>query len=326
MAEFRRTKPEGLTLNLQSPICNLSIIIPSHRRADLLQLCLASVARFASSGTEVIVVDDGSPRGIISETAGRFSGVTVIRRARAGGFCAAANAGIAAATSPVVELLNDDAEVTAGWADAALAWFADAGVVAVAPLVLQNDAARLARGLPPLIDTAGDEYDRGGFARKRGHGQIWANGRRQPAGTSRPHQPADAGRSPHSVFAASACAAFYRRAAVLAAGGFPEHFGAYFEDVDLSFRLRKLGGEIVHEPRSVVWHRVSSSYGKSPSRRVLEQQSCNEERVFWRNVRGRDRLRHLPRHAAVLAGKAVRRWQEGTFLPWFLGRVRGITG
>jgi GT2 family glycosyltransferase len=129
-----------------------------------------------------------------------------------------------------------------------------------------------------------------------------------------------------SVFGASACAAFYRREALLRAGGFPEHFGAYFEDVDLSFRLRRLGFEIVYDPAAVVWHRVSGSYGRKPSRRVLEQQSCNEERVFWRNVRGRDRVRWLPRHAAVLVAKGWRRFQEGTLLPWLLGRVRAALG
>ena len=285
----------------------LSIVIPSHNRAELLRLCLASVARFAPPRTELIVVDDGSPGAIVSKTASEF-GVKVIRHAKARGFCAAANAGIAAATAPVVELLNDDAEVTEGWADAALAWFADDRVAAVAPLVLQNDPERRVRGLPPLIDTAGDEYDRGGFARKRRHGLVaTANAR-----------------SPQSVFGASACAAFYRREAVLRAGGFPEHFQAYFEDVDLSFRLRRLGYDIVYDTASIVWHRVSSSYGKRPSRRVLEQQSCNEEWLFWRNTRGMDRLRYLPRHAAVLAAKALKRFQEGTFLPWLLGRVRSV--
>ena len=277
----------------------LTVIIPSHRRVDLLQLCLASVTRFAPVGTETIVVDDGSKDAIISRTAERFTGVKVIRRAKPGGFCIAANAGIAAAASPIIEMLNDDAEVTAGWAEAPLKLFADERVAAVAPLVLQNDPERIANGLPTRIDTAGDEYDRGGFARKR---------------TSMAR--------PGPVFAASACAAFYRRDAVLRAGGFPEHFRAYFEDVDLSFRLRHLGFEILFEPNSVVWHRVSSSYGKRPSRKVLEQQSCNEERVFWRNIRGAERLRYMPRHAAVLAGKALRRWQEGTLLPWFMGRVR----
>ena len=286
----------------------LSVVIPSHVRADLLRLCLASVERFAPSGTETIVVDDGSPGGVVSRTAREYGAIRIIRHARARGFCASANAGIALATAPVVQLLNDDTEVTEGWAEAALQWFADERVAAVAPLVLQNDPHRRAAGLPALIDTAGDEYDLGGFARKRGRGQ-------------------ECDRYPFprgGVFGASACAAFYRRDAILRAGGFPEHFRAYFEDVDLSFRLRRMGFDILYDPNSVVWHRVSASYGRRPSRRVLEQQSCNEERVFWRNVRGYERLRWLPRHAVVLAGKAIRRFQERTFLPWFLGRVRAV--
>lgn len=287
-------------------MASLTVIVPSHRRTDLLRLCLASVVRFAPPGTEIVVVDDGSKDAVVAQTAERFVGVKVVRRAKAGGFCAAANAGISAATAPIIEMLNDDAEVTADWANVPLKLFADERVAAVAPLVLQNDPERLARGLPPLIDTAGDDYDRGGFASKRGHGSVWARG--------------DAPRSP--VAAASACAAFYRRDAVLNAGGFPEHFRAYFEDVDLSLRLRRRGFDILFEPSSVVWHRVSSSYGKRPSRKMLEQQSCNEERVFWRSVRGADRFRYLPRHAAVLAGKALRRWQEGTLLPWIMGRFR----
>jgi GT2 family glycosyltransferase len=309
---------------------SLSVVIPSHSRDDLLRLCLASVARCAPPGTEVIVVDDGSRDAVVSRAAAEFPGVRAVRRPRAGGFCAAANAGIALASAPVVELLNDDAEVTAGWADAAMKWFADERVAAVAPLVLQNDPARLARGLAPLIDSAGDEYDPGGFAVKRGHGRE-SGVRSQESGVSKTEPrssltPDSCLLTPGPVWGASACAAFYRREALLKAGGFPEHFGAYFEDVDLSFRLRRLGLEIVYEPAAVVWHRVSGSYGRRPSRRVLERQSCNEERVFWRNVRGRELVKQLPRHAAVLAGKALRRWQEGTLLPWLMGRLRALAG
>ena len=85
-------------------------------------------------------------------------------------------------------------------------------------------------------------------------------------------------------------------------------------------------GEVWFEPAAVVWHRVSASYGRRPSDRVLAQQSCNEERVFWRNVRGRALVRNLPRHAAVLAGKAVRRLGEGRFVPWAVGRLRAWCG
>jgi GT2 family glycosyltransferase len=106
-----------------------------------------------------------------------------------------------------------------------------------------------------------------------------------------------------------------------AAGGFPESFEAYFEDVDLAFRLRHCGGRVAYEPASVVLHRGGSSYGR-PTRRLVERQSCNEERVFWRNLSPAELRRWLPRHVAVLAGKALRRWEEGLLGPWLAGRVR----
>jgi GT2 family glycosyltransferase len=275
-----------------------SIVIPSHQRADLLERCLASVQHHAPAGTEVIVVDDASAGGIIARTAQGFVGIQVLRQARRRGFCAAVNTGIAAAKGDVIELLNDDTEVQAGWAEAALAWFRDDAVGAVAPLVLWGPGGQ-------RIDSAGDRYFIGGVAGKRGHGE--------PLGLA--HQQA------RPVFGASASSAFYRRAALLRIGGFPDEFGAYFEDVDVAFRLQRAGYCSMFEPASRVLHLVSASYGR-PKRRLLEQQSTNEERVFWRNLPGSDLARALPWHVAVLAAKAWRRWQEGTLSPFVCGRLR----
>ncbi len=61
----------------------LSVVIPSHNRADLLRLCLASVLRRAPAGTEVVVVDDASPEGAASDAAAAFHGVRVLRQPRA---------------------------------------------------------------------------------------------------------------------------------------------------------------------------------------------------------------------------------------------------
>lgn len=282
----------------------LSIVIPSGVRADLLRRCLETVTTHTPADTEVIVVDDASSDEIVSRTASSFSSIRTLRLPRRSGFCVAANTGIRASTAPVVELLNDDTEVTSGWAEAALARFSDPRVVAVAPLVLQLDPGQNG---PPIIDSAGDAYDPGGFATKRGRGVAF-------------HSASDY-RSPRQVWGVSATAGFYSRAALDRAGLFPEHFGAYFEDVDLSHRLRAVG-EVWYEPASVVWHRVSASYGRRPNRRVLEQQSCNEERVFWRNVRGQSLVRNTLRHIAVLAGKSIRRLTEGQFTPWAMGRFR----
>jgi GT2 family glycosyltransferase len=281
----------------------LSIVIPSHNRADLLRLCLASVQRHAPPGTEIIVVDDASPNHAVSRVARSFADVRVIRRKRRRGFCAAVNAGIHAAQAPFVELLNDDTEVTAGWAEAALASFHDPTVAAVAPLVLCGPG----RQAKPTIDSSGDRYFLGGIAGKRGHGQ--------PLHKIHPQR--------GEVFGASASSAFYRRDALVQIGAFPEEFGSYFEDVDVAFRLHWAGYRIVHEPNARVWHRVAASHGR-PTRRLQEQQSRNEERVFWRNLPSQDLLRALPWHAAVLVAKAFRRWQEGSLLPFVFGRLQAL--
>jgi GT2 family glycosyltransferase len=276
-----------------------SIVIPSHSRVDLLKRCLDSIVRFSPVGTEVVVVDDGSRDSCVSKSASQYAGVVTVRNDRPLGFAAAANRGVAQAAGDIVELLNDDAEVTAGWAEHALARFLDKTTVAIAPLVLIHPDGQSG---PIRIDSAGDGYDPGGFAFKRGHGRRLTDDWLEPG----------------SVWGVSAAAGFYRRECFLLAGGFPVDFGAYFEDVDLSHRLNRLG-QIRYEPASVVWHRVSASYGRFPSRQTLITQSRNEELVYWRNRQG---WRSLPRHVAVLMAKSVRRLCEATFEPWLIGRCQ----
>jgi GT2 family glycosyltransferase len=279
----------------------LSVVIPSHQRADLLRACLASVLEHAPPATQIIVVDDGSAERRVSVVAAQFAAVTCVRLPRRAGFCVAANVGIQAACADVVELLNDDAEVTAGWANSALSIFSNPKVAAVAPLVLYREQGNET----PRIDSAGDRYYLGGVAGKRGHGQPLQA------------EYLNAG----SVFGASGSSGFFRRDVLLKVGGLPEQFGAYFEDVDLAFRLHRAGYEVRFEPRSRVYHHVSASYGR-PRRALLERQSLNEERVFWRNVPDSAMRAALPRHAAVLAAKAWKRWHEGGFVPFLCGRLR----
>src|SRR5688572_27063946 len=237
----------------------LSIIIPSYNRSDLLARCLQSVVRHAPAAAEILVIDDGSPQFQVTNTARQFDQVRIIRLQRRQGFCIAVNTGIANAQHEVIELLNDDTQVAAGWAEAALAWFGHRKVAAVAPLVLTRSDSG-------IVDSAGDRYYVGGIAGKRGH--------RQPITRDL--------LIPKRVFGASASSAFYRLEALKQIGGFPESFGSYFEDVDVAFRLGRAGYETVYEPRSRVLHHVSASHRRS--RRLLQQQSRNEERVFWRNV------------------------------------------
>lgn len=288
----------------------LSIVIPTHQRTDLLRACLHAAVTHAPSGTEILVVDDASPDATASRVAAEFC-VRAIRSDRQRGFAVAANAGIRASHGDVVEMLNDDTEVQPRWADAALRWFEDPAVGAVAPLVLAWPDGR-------YIDSAGDRYYLGGIAGKRGHGV-----RLSFATNGAPAKIPPEFASPARVFGTSANAGFYRRSALDRVGLFPEAFGSYFEDVDLAFRLNRAGFCAMYEPASRVLHHISASYGRV-GRRLIERQSCNEERVFWRNLPPRALRRALPMHLAVLLGKAWRRAEEGTLLPWVFGRLRAL--
>ncbi|MEZ6139979.1 MAG: glycosyltransferase family 2 protein [Zavarzinella sp.] len=277
----------------------LSVVIPSYRRADLLQDCLESVCSYAPHGTEIIVVDDGSKNGIISSVAKMFASVQVVRNAVSLGFCGAVNRGISAAQGTIIELLNDDTIVTPGWADSALSEFTDPAIGCVAPLVLIRGNSRQDR---VQIDSAGDHYHLGGFARKRFHRKLLKEKNLQR----------------EIVFGASASSAFYRADLLRLVGGFPELFQAYFEDVDVSWRIRNAGWKTLFTPHSVVWHHVHGSYQERPE--LVEQQSRNEERVWWRNVP--NKRRHALAHLMTLAGKSFRRLSEGNFRPFLRGRMQ----
>ncbi|MEY4614287.1 MAG: hypothetical protein RL179_2260 [Planctomycetota bacterium] len=282
---------------------NLSVVIPSFSRTDLLERCLLSLRRNAPLDTEIIVVDDASEGCSVSMVAQKFKGVRVIRASKRLGFCKAANLGVEAASNEVVELLNDDTEVCPGWAEMALDAFEDPKVAAVAPLVLRWPGQIEGRA---IIDSAGDAYFASGIATKRGNGQSME----EKWMVSGP------------VFGASGSSAFYRRDIFLKVGSYPEYFGAYFEDVDLSFRLHWAGFDVVFQPCSKVLHRVSASYGKPRlNRHLLEMQSLNEERVYWRNIPNQLLWRTLPLHLLALFAKAWRRGTEGTLLPFLMGKL-----
>lgn len=296
----RSTKPFLETSSLNS----FAIIIPSHSRADLLFKCLASLRRHAPLDTEILVVDDASANGMISRVAEKFPGVRVHRNETRQGFCKSVNLAAQLVQASIIQILNDDTEVCPGWAESALDAFDDEKVAAVAPLVLRWPGAVAGQG---VVDSAGDAYFLSGVATKRANGTELM----------------EANLNSCKVFGASGSSAFYRRDVFLMVGGYPEYFGAYFEDVDLSFRLHWAGYWVRFEPTSRVLHHVGSSYGRvTLPRALLQSQALNEERVFWRNLPLALLVKSLPTHFMALLAKAFKRGAEGNLLPFLLGKMR----
>ncbi len=211
---------------------DVAVVIPNFNGERWLPGVLESVAAQTAAAAEVLVVDDGSTDGSRALLAERFPHVRVLALPRNGGFARAANAGIAAVGADAVALVNTDVVLAPDWVERA------AAALAAAPR-----AAAVATKLvdfhdPGLLYDAGDVLRRDGACEQRGRFER------------------DTGRydAPGEVFSACAGAALYRRAAVLAVGGFEERFGTYLEDVDLGLRLRLAGWRCRWEPRAVARH------------------------------------------------------------------------
>ncbi len=277
-----------------------SIVIPTYNGRELLATRLASLARHrpAHLAIEIIVADDASIDDTSAWLAAHHPDVRHVRLARNQGFCAAANAGIDAARGRFVQLLNNDAEVTAGWLEAGLGPFDDARVGSVAPLVLM-------RRDPERVDSAGDVYAFFGRPTKRGHGQHATKWLKQPAG---------------KVLGASGSSAFYRADALRLVGGFDLSFGSYYEDVDLAFRLRWAGFDCVYEPKCRILHDVSATYDHT-NPELQRRLSRNAELLFWSNLPTPRLALAVAPHFAFLAAQLVYRTLRGRARPFLAGKL-----
>jgi GT2 family glycosyltransferase len=77
--------------------------------------------------------------------------------------------------------------------------------------------------------------------------------------------------------------------------GFDETYFSYFEDVDLSFRLRLIGKRCLYVPQAVVYHVGSASTGKI-SDFVVYHGHRNLVWTYFKNMPGVLFWRYLPLH------------------------------
>ena len=134
-------------------------------------------------------------------------------------------------------LVNNDAVAAPGFLAALLEPFDDAAVGAVCAKVLLSDGR--------LINSVGAEITADGYGRDRG----WL----EP----------DDGQfdTPVEVMVGSGCALALRRQAIDEVGGIDEGYFLYYEDTDLTWRLRLAGWTVVTAPRAVVHHEHSATVG-----------------------------------------------------------------
>jgi len=190
----------------------------------ILDECLASIRAQTVAPRSVIVFDNGSRVPV------RKSGVDVIRSETNLGFARGVNEAFRRSVAPYAGVINNDVVLDPDWLEHVRdALDRDEQLAAVQTIIRRPDGT---------IDGAGIDVSDGTF-RQIGHGQ--------PLG------------SPLAVaWGVSATATLYRRAA-LGDRVFDERLFTYYEDVELSARLREAGWRTAVLPVVKAMHRGSMS-------------------------------------------------------------------
>ena len=221
----------------RSPL--LSIIVPHYNGAHHLVTCFKALRSQSYSCLEVILVDNGSTDESVALVRREFPEVKIIELGQNLGLTGAINQGIALAQGQLIVPLNNDTEVTPGWAQA-LVEAADnhpeAGIIAC-KMLLFNERDRL--------HSAGDSFGVDGIPINRG---VWQK---------------DEGQFDQDVYIFGGCggAVAYRRGMLEDIGLFDEDLFMYLEDVDLNWRAQLAGYQAVFAPKAAVYHHLSATGG-----------------------------------------------------------------
>jgi N-acetylglucosaminyl-diphospho-decaprenol L-rhamnosyltransferase len=278
------------------PVARWAAVVVNYESGPLLITCVRSLLADTSAGEpELVVVDNGSRDGSVAALARELPSVRVLETGRNLGYAGGVNRGVAATRAPVVAVLNSDVEVAPGTAAALIARLdTEPDLAAVGPAIKNPDGSQYpsARMVPSTVDAVG-------------HALL---------GVVRPSNPftrryrqldVDPAR-PRDVDWLSGSAVWLRRSALQSVGGWDEHYFMYMEDIDLGWRLRRLGWRVAYEPAGAVMHVQAASTDRHPYRMIVRHHR-SAYRFNAKRWHGLQRLLLLP--AAVLlcirAGVAI---------------------
>lgn len=249
-----------------------TVVIPNWNGKKYLKECLDSLLEQEGGVPEIILVDNGSDDGSVSFVKEHYPSVSLIEFHENCGFCKAVNAGIKAADTEYVILLNNDTKADRCFVSRLEEQIEQSEKIfsVAAKLVSMHE--------PDMVDDAGDYYCALGWA--------YALGKGKKDGEAYSH--------PRKIFAACAGAAIYRKKFFEEIGYFDENHFAYLEDIDVGYRARIYGYYNVFEPAAIVWHAGSATSGSKYNEFKVNFSSRNSVYIIRKNMPLLQRIINLP--------------------------------
>ena len=246
------------------------VVIVNWRRPDLTIRACESIRSQLRDGDRLVAVDNASQDG--SAAALRGAGLEVVETEQNLGFGAGVNAGAAGLDEDVLVLLNNDAVAAPGFLDALTAPLGagrDPSLAATTALILLAGRWCPARaGEAFLTGLDGSRWSRvGADAEARGEGEVLVNSTGNLVDSSGNGYDrdwlvrADRLDSPAEVFGLCGGACAIRRDVWEELGGLREDLFMYYEDTDLSWRIRESGRRVEFVAGAVARHEHAASSG-----------------------------------------------------------------
>ena len=240
---------------------DITIVIPNYNGKHFMDPCLDSLSRQTYSNFEIIVVDNNSSDGSREYMQENHPEIRYIQLDQNYGFSKAVNAGIKAARTPYIILLNNDTTVDSHFVEALR------NAIRQSPKIFSVSSKMIQMYHPELIDSAGDLYTLMGWGVCRGSGRPVSN-----------YQDDD------EIFTACAGAAIYRKAIFEKIGYFDESHFAYLEDIDVGYRARIYGYKNMFCPSAKVYHVGSGTSGSKYNSFKVKLSSRNNIYLVYKNM------------------------------------------
>lgn len=206
----------------------VSIILINYFHKGALKECLASILADRFFDLEILIVNN-SPQEDLKFLLKLDQRIKIIKAKKNLGYAAGCNLAAAKAKGEYLVFLNPDSEVNEYWLEEGLRPFKSQSVGAVMSKILDSKNKK--------VNSRGGEINYTGIAWAGGYGE---EDKKETA--------------PYEVGFASGASLFIKRDDFFSAGKHDPDFFMYFDDVDLSSRLRLLGKKIFCAPHSIIYH------------------------------------------------------------------------
>lgn len=240
MTPTARTRDVVVLDNAERPVA--TVVVLAWRLSTGLIDCLRALSRSVNAPAhEVVVVLNGASTAVRESLQDHVESARIVDLAENVGFGGGCNAAALVARGEYLILLNDDAEVHENWLAEIVSSAEDAGesTAAVASLLLNTDGTVQEAGCRVLGHAGTTQFGRGMTLAEALDAGLLVD---------------------RSVDYGSGAALLIRRSAFVAVGGFDSRYEpAYYEDVDLCFRLRAAGHDVIIHPAARVTHASGGS-------------------------------------------------------------------